>query len=158
MTKSNFFRYYNRLTGADSTLVFFERNNLIYVWCCKHIAPRWAHMEYESSKNGGAQKFKMYISVAEKDKLIKKGAIPVMTVAEFEAIPYKNKGHKCECWLHKVCDLGNYKPDRVRFDYCGDVEINGIQYQVKFENASLTNVDVLHKAQARARAMKKGAK
>jgi len=36
------------------------------------------------------------------------------------------------------------------------VEIGGVQYQVKYENASLTNVDVLHKAQKRAREMKKG--
>jgi hypothetical protein len=53
--------------------------------------------------------------------------------------------------LHKVCNLGNYKPDRVRFDYCGDVEINGIQYQVKFENATLTNINTLHNAQKDAR-------
>ena len=98
----------------------------------------------------------MYINVAEKDKLIKKGATPVMTKAEFESIPYKNKGHKCEYYLHKVCGLGEYAPDRIRFDYCGDVDINGIQYQVKYENASLTNIDVLHKAQKRAREMKKG--
>jgi hypothetical protein len=31
------------------------------------------------------------------------------------------------------------------------VEINGIQYQVKYQNASLTNVVVLHKAQKKAR-------
>ena len=108
MTKGNFFRYYNKLTGADRTLVFFERKGIIYIYNCKHIAPRWAHEEFESSKNGGAQKFKMYISVAEKDKLIAKGATPVMTKAEFEAIPYKNKGHKCEYYLHKACGLGEY--------------------------------------------------
>lgn len=156
MTKGNFFRYYNKLTGADRTLIFFERKGIIYIYNCKHIAPRWAHEEFESSKNGGQQKFKMYISVSEKDKLIAKGATPIMTKAEFEAIPYKNKGHKCEAYLHKACGLGEYTPDHVRFDYCGDVEIGGIQYQVKYENASLTNVDVLHKAQKRAREMRKG--
>ena len=89
MTKGNFFKYYNKLTGADKTLVFFERKGTIYIWECKHIAPRWAHEEHESSKNGGWQKFKMSIKVAEKDKLIKKGAIAVMTTEEFNKIPYK---------------------------------------------------------------------
>lgn len=151
MTKGNFFKYYNKLTGADKTLVFFERKGIIYIWECKHIAPRWAKEEHESSKNGGWQKFKMSIKVAEKDKLIKKGAIAAMTTEEFNKIPYKNKGHKCEYWLHKVCNLGTYTTDRVRFDKCGDVNINGIEYQVKFENASLTNVNTLHNAQKDAR-------
>lgn len=151
MTKGNFFKYYNKLTGADKTLVFFERKGIIYIWECKHIAPRWAREEHESSKNGGWQKFKMSINVAEKDKLIKKGAIAVMTTEEFNKIPYENKGHKCEYWLHKVCNLGTYTTDRVRFDKCGDVNINGIEYQVKFENASLTNVNTLHNAQKDAR-------
>lgn len=154
MTKGNFFRYYNRLTGADRTLVFFEYKGNIYIHECHHIAPRWAHEEFESSKNGGHQKFKMYISTAEKAKLVGKSHL-VMTKAEFEAIPYKNKGHKCEAYLHKACGLGEYTPDHVRFDECGDVEINGIQYQVKFQNASLTNVVVLHKAQAKARERRK---
>ena len=152
MTKGNFFRYYNRLTGADRTLVFFERKKVIYVHECKHIAPRWAYEEFESSKNGGHQKFKMYISASEKDKLIKQGAVAVMTAEEFRTIPVANKGHKCEYYLHQACNLGEYKPDHVRFDKCGDVEINGVQYQVKFENATLTNVVVLHKAQKDARA------
>ena len=151
MTKANFFRYYNRLTGADRTLVFFEYRGLIYIHNCKHIAPRWAHEEFESSKNGGHQKFKMYLSTSEKIKLVKQGALPVMTCEEFEEIPYKNKGHKCEAWLHKVCNLGEYVPDHKRFDECGDVRINGVEYQVKFQNASLTNVVVLHKAQKDAR-------
>lgn len=151
MTKKNFFRYYNKLTGADRTLVFFIHNHIVYLWECHHIAPRWTREARESKSKGGAQKFRMYITAKEKKNLIKKGAIPVMTETEFKAIPVKNKGNKCEMWLHKVCGLGEYTPDHVRFDKSGDVKINGIEYQVKFQNATLTNVDVLHKAQKEAR-------
>ena len=156
MTKNNFFRYYNKLTGANKTLVFFERKGLIYMWECKHIAPRWATSSTESTKNGGWQKFKMYIKADEKDRMIRKGAVAVMTAEEFESIPYNNKGYKCEYWLHKKYNLGNYKPDHKRFDMCGDVRINEIEYQVKFENASITNVNVLHKAQKDARIKRVG--
>lgn len=155
MTKSNFFYYYNKLSGADGTILFFERKGIIYRWDCKHIAPRWTVENRESTRHGGWQKYKMYLKVSEKEKLIKKGAIPVMTLAEFEALPYKNKGCKCEYWLHEVYNLGEYKPDNIPFDACGDVEIDGIQYQVKFENASITNVHVIHEAQKRAREAKK---
>ena len=152
MTKQNFLNYYNKLIGADKYLVFFERKGVIYIHECKHLAPRWIHEEHECQKNGGWQKFKMYITVEEKNKLIKKGAVAVMTAEEFKKLPYNNKGHNCEYWLHQTYNLGNYKPDHERFDKCGDVEINGIQYQVKFENASLTNVNTLHNAQKDARA------
>lgn len=155
MTKKNFFHYYNKLSGADETLVFFERKGFIYIYKCHHIAPRWTYKTRESKGKGGAEKFSMYIKVDERDKLIAKGAIPIMTTTEFEALPYKNNGHKCEFWLHKVCNLGKYTPDHERFDKCGDVTINGIQYQVKFQNASLTNVDILHKAQKSARERKR---
>ena len=97
------------------------------------------------------QKQKLKSLLVEKNKLIKKGAVAVMTAEEFKKLPYNNKGHNCEYWLHQTYNLGNYKPDHERFDKCGDVEINGIQYQVKFENASLTNVNTLHNAQKDAR-------
>lgn len=147
MTKSNFLRYYNKLTGADRTLVFFEKKGVVYIWNCKHVAPRWVKEAFESTSKGGAQKFRMYLSAKEKEKLIKKGATPIMSKEAFESIPCHNQGHKCEYWLHQVCNLGVYKSDNKRFDKCGDVCINGIEYQVKFQNATLTNVDVLHKAQ-----------
>lgn len=151
MTKGNFFKYYNKLSGADRYLIFFERNGLVYLWDCKHIAPRWTRERYESSSKGGYQKFRIEMTVKDKNELIAKGATPMMTFEEFKAIPQKNNGHKCECWLHKKYNLGTYKPDAKRFDKCGDVCINGVEYQVKFQNASLTNVEVLHKAQKDAR-------
>ena len=154
MTKENFLRYYNKLTGADKTLVFFQFNNMIYLYECKHIAPRWVEKRFESSSKGGWEKYRMYINVAEKKKLVKKSEA-IMTVKEFEKIPQKNKGHKCEYWLHEKYNLGKYQSDNVRFDKCGDVRINGVEYQVKFENASLTNVNVLHKAQKDARMAKR---
>lgn len=154
MTKKNFFHYYNKLSGAEGYIIFFRYNGNIYKIAVKHIAPRWTHEERESKKNGGHQKWKMYINKAEKRKLIEKAEL-VMTSAEFKALPYRNNGHKCEYFLHQAYNLGEYTPDRVRFDKCGDVRINGIEYQVKFENASLCNVNTLHNAQRDARLARK---
>lgn len=151
MTKANFFRYYNKLSGSDKTLIFFEYLDNIYIWVCTHIPPRYTAKTRESSKNGGYEKFKMRITADEKARLVNKGAVRVMTITEFENIPYSNKGFKCESYLHTACNLGEYKPNPKRFDMGGDVRIDGIEYQVKFENASITNVNVLHNAQRYAR-------
>lgn len=156
MTIKNFLRYYNRLTGADRTLVFFIYQNLVYLYNCKHISPKWCYWTRESQKNGGIEKVKMRLTLKEKQRILSK-SIPVMTVEQFESLPYPtNKGRRCEFWLHQVCGLGEYKPDSMRFDKCGDIRINGVEYQVKFQNASLTNVDILHKAQKDARKKGKG--
>ena len=40
--------------------------------------------------------------------------------------------------------------DSVRFDKGGDININGIEYQIKFENATFTNEKSLRKMLERA--------
>ena len=76
-----------------------------------------------------------------------------MTEKEFNSKPYSNNGHKCEYWLHNITNQpGEYKRDVERFDKRGDITIDGIKYQVKFENATLTNVNAIHNAQWEKRA------
>ncbi len=153
MTKGNFFKYYNKLIGADAYMVFFLYDHILYMSIVPHLAPRWCKEERESTKNGGWQKWKMEMKKIHKEQLLRKGATAIMTEEEFYSIPVNNKGHKCEYYLYEKYNLGNYKPDNARFDKCGDVEIDGIRYQVKFENASLTNVNALHNAQRDARGL-----
>lgn len=164
MTKGNFFRYYNKLAGCHKYLIFFEYNKNIYCIVVDRIAPRWCTESRESyryrkdgSRAGGEQKWSMSMSKKHKEELIKKGAEIVMTYAEFEELGKikSNKGRRCELWLHEKFNLGEHKDDTVRFDKGGDVCINGIEYQVKFQNASLTNVRAIRNAQDTARKNKK---
>ena len=46
-------------------------------------------------------------------------------------------------------------PDQLRFDKGGDLEINGKQYQIKFQNAQVVTVDTIHKVQKEYREMRK---
>lgn len=154
MTKQNFFRYYNKLSGADKYIVMFEYNGKLWKAIVDHIRPIWTYENRESTKNGGWQKWKMRLTLAHKENLIKRGAVVIADMETFNSLPYSNKGHRCEYLLHELHNLGTYKPDNKRFDKGGDIEIDGIQYQVKFENATLTNVNVLHKAQRDARGRK----
>ena len=166
MTKGNFFRYYNKLSGCHKYLIFFEYNNNIYCAVTESIAPRWcieARESYRRSKKtgeiigGGEQKWIMSMKKKHKEELIKKGAEIAMTKEEFEELGnvYSNKGRRCELWLHEKYNLGKHENDTVRFDKGGDVCINGVEYQVKFQNASLTNVRAIRNAQDSARKMAK---
>ena len=155
MTKGNFFRYYNKLSGCDRYLIFFDYKKDIYMAECEKILPRWCVEGYTSSSRGHDQQFRMSMKNEHKEQLIRKGAIKVFTRKEFEQMPYTNRGHKCEWWLHETYSLGEYNPDTVRFDKCGDVCINGVQYQVKYQNAGLTTVKTLRNAQKTARELNK---
>jgi hypothetical protein len=168
MTKGNFFRYYNKLAGCHKYLIFFEYLGNIYCATTDRIAPRWcveARESYRKSKKtgevigGGEQKWMMSMKNNHKEELIKKGADVAMTKEEFEKLGdiYSNKGRRCELWLHNKYNLGEHKNDCVRFDKGGDVCIDGVEYQVKFQNASLTNVRTLRNAQKDARKIQKGA-
>lgn len=147
MTKANFFHYYNKLSGCDAYLIFFKYKKNIYVHKCSHIAPRWTVKRYESSSKGGWMKYRMELNNTHKKQLLAKSTL-VMTEKEFNSMPYSNDGHKCEYWLHNITNQpGEYKRDVERFDKRGDITIDGIKYQVKFENATLTNVNAIHNAQ-----------
>ena len=158
MTTKNFFRYYNRLNGADRYLLVFKYKRMVWVVDVEHILPSWCSEALESAQNGGYQKWMLKPSALPKAKLVKT-ATCLMTIKEFETqckASGENRGYVCEMLL---CERLNCQPAsskrNARFDVCGDVVLNGIQYQVKFQNASLTNVNVLHKAQADARAKRK---
>lgn len=160
MTKGNFFRYYNKLSGCHKYLIFFEYNGNIFCAVTNSIAPRWCIEARESyrykkdgSRGGGEQKWIMSMKKEHKEELIKKGAEIAMTKAEFEELGnvYSNKGRRCELWLHERYNLGKHTNDTVRFDKGGDVCIDGVEYQVKFQNASLTNVRAIRNAQDSAR-------
>lgn len=156
MTLKNFLHYYHLLNGAQRYLLFFIYKKVVYVYNCKSLAPRWMVEARESTRNGGYMKWMLHVKEGEKAKLVSK-SVPVMTMEEWNSLPYaNNKGHRCEYWLHKVLNLpGEYKPDHERFDKCGDVVIDGIQYQVKYQHASMTNVHTLAHAQADRRERRK---
>ena len=152
MTKGNFFKYYNKLNGADAYMIFFLYGGKLWMLKVPHIKPSWTKESRESSSNGGFQKWMMKNTKAIKEQYIRKGAVVVATEEEFNNMPYaNNKGRRCEWWLHQIYNLSEYTPDNERFDKGGDVRIDGIEYQVKFENASLTNVRTLRRAQDDAR-------
>lgn len=146
MDKKEFFENYNRLTGAEETYLFFIYKNDLYLHTCKHINEDWARTDRDSKKNGGGLKYRMRLKVATKKELLEDtNTRKVMTKAEFLELPVKNKGDKCELYLEMLNGNNDFKHNSVRFDKGGDVEIDGKQVQVKFENASITSVATLEK-------------
>lgn len=170
MTKGNFFRYYRVLSGADRYLIIFRFDGYIWAIDVEHIKPSWTIAKRESGGKANPELQKYALSAAHlPKKSFTKSAICLMTEEELEVGAKNrqiargdkqiNRGYFLEDWLcanmgATPCSSNQHE----RFDKCGDIWMNGKQYQVKFENASLTNVRAIHNAQADARAARKGAK
>ena len=158
MTTGNFFRYYNKLNGADRYFLVFVYKKNVYVVDLRHLCSTWCTDTRESEQNGGWQKWMLQPGKLPKARLVKK-AVWLMTQKEFEEqrkASKLNRGYFCEMLLcEKLGCVPATDVRTARFDKCGDVVYNGLQYQVKYQNASLTNVNTLHHAQADARAKRR---
>ena len=83
MTKGNFFRYYNRLSGADRYFLVFPFKKNMYVADLRHLCSTWCFETRESDQNGGWQKWMLQPGKLPKARLVKK-AVYLMTQKEFE--------------------------------------------------------------------------
>ena len=157
----SFLRSYNKLSGADLDFVGFEYKGFIYITIFERIPASICYKTRESTSKGGQPKVCIRMNNKQKEKYIKNGkAVQLMTYDDLMAIPTNqntNRGHKLEKYfatLHAAENPHWKEGGHDRFDKGGDVVIDGLQVQIKFGNASLTNVDVLHRAQDAARARK----
>lgn len=147
MTKENAIRYYRKYSGAERYLVGFLHAHQLYLADVEELLPRWLIVKEPSAKH--KEKLQVDLKVKHKKQLIKKGATPICTEQEFEEMnkDLRNKGKTLERLVFEMNGRNDWVADTVRFDKCGDININGIEYQVKFQNAQVVTIDTLHKIQ-----------
>lgn len=154
LTKEYFLREVERMSGADRLWHFFEVDGKVYYHETKRFDRKYVTVGHEASSKGGWQKLRVNIGKRDGRKLIAENkAIYFCTFEELQRVEVSsnmNNGHRCEKLVamthieeNPTWKLGG----RDRFDKCGDVVVNGLQIQIKFGNASITNVNTLHNAQ-----------
>lgn len=146
MTKGNAIRYYRKFSGADRYFIGFLLNHNLYVADVEEIMPRFQTILRASSQNGGGEKLQMALKKAHKEQLLKKGAICLGTeadlLAKVEEIQTRENKKSGKGWAleEMICEyLGiEVKPqDNAGFWTGGDINYNGLEYQIKFENAQI---------------------
>ena len=159
MLKQTMIRQYRRFSGADGYIIGFEYKKNIYIIEVEEIMPRWTRIAHSSSKTGRQPKLQMGLKKAHKEQLIRKGAVILCTVEEFKQFEGSNKGWKLETAVMNHFGIENTKgQDTEKFSKCGDMELNGRQLQIKFQNAQVVAEKTLHNLQRQAREEKKLAK
>jgi hypothetical protein len=140
MTKGNAIRYYRKYSGAHGYIIGFSYKKKNYMIRIEgDIMPRFLKMGKQSSKKGGNEKLDLYLNNELKEELIRKGAIEI----DYE-IHKGNNGGEFEKWVQNYYGVPARDWDDTGFWQCGDLTIDGKEYQVKFEGAQFVTVVTLH--------------
>ena len=135
-------RVYEETTAAVRTLLVFQLCGRAYAAWLDSITEDMVRLDRESSANGGWTKLKFTLTNKQKVALIEAGAEEVGNIADILALQ-KNKGNAVECWATRRYMGIEWSKDNIPYYVQGDIQVDGMEVQVKFENASLTNTKVM---------------
>lgn len=142
MTKGNAIRYYRKFSAADAYIVGFTYKKNFYIIAVDELMPRWLNVEREASSKGGKEKLQLRLRNEHKEQLIRKGAIKV----DYEPAT-KNKGRDFERFVYEMNGQQFRGEENIGFWVEGDINIDGIEYQVKLEGAQIVVFETLHNLQ-----------
>ena len=134
MNKKTMLKHYRAYNKAESFFICFSYNNNIYFIERKYLPLSILKVD-RASRNGG-NSLRVSITIDKKRKW-SKNAILLCNESEIETGKY-NKGENVE---RKIFAFFNreWKKDNTPFYVSGDIEINGRQIQIKYENATCIN-------------------
>lgn len=142
------FKKYKEFAGCTCYEIYFIYKKQLYKIEIKELEVEMVKLGKESSSKGGHEKLKLNITSAIKQSWLLSGkAKKVMTEQELINKAQElglNKGQTCE-YLSAKARHQEYTLDNTRFDKAGDVNLKRKKIQVKFENASLTQIRTIAK-------------
>lgn len=148
LTKNELLKIYENLQGCNCYELYFLYKHCLYKIQQKTLDNSIVKVGKESSSKGGHLKLRLYVNTETKQNWLLSGkATKVMTEEKMVALAKElnlNKGQVCE-YLSAKARKQEYKLDNVRFDKAGDVNLKRKKIQVKFENASLTQLRTIAK-------------
>lgn len=138
MSREQMIALYNYYTSAHCYIIGFVYKKMLYmVTTNSFLNHSYIKAERMSSKRGGWAKLRFRPTNADKEEFIRNGAVCIGSEDLLKVC--KNKGHSFEKYVTENVAHTTWTADSIPFYVQGDVEINGVQIQVKFEGAEITN-------------------
>jgi hypothetical protein len=145
MKKSTALANYRKFTASQGYIIGFIHNHQLYMIRVDDLKPRWLTMM--SATEHHQEKLQMNLKAKHKKQLINKGAMVICSEAEFlEQNTIHNKGYTFERIVFEM-NGKEWKRDNTRFDKQGDIRIDGMEIQIKFENAQVATITTLKRLQ-----------
>lgn len=140
----NMFANYVATSAAAAYIVGFALKGRAYMAITRELNASWVHLDREGTSHGGAYKLRMRLNNSAKVALIEAGAQEIGAADEILSLRH-NKGEAFEQWVTEYYGQ-TWVKDSVPYYLDGDITVNEVKYQIKWENASLTNENVIRKA------------
>ena len=135
MKKATMIRHYRKHSAADSYIIGFIYDSLLYAIKMDEIAPRLL-VETQASRGAGSQ-LRLRIKKKYKEQLLRKGAICFGSANLLLDEKY-NKGEKFEQIISEYYGQ-TWEKDSIPFWQSGDINVMGEEIQIKLDSASLLN-------------------
>lgn len=148
--KTEMLRTYETLTAARAYIVGFVHDGKLYRVDTETLPEGWVKLDRAASSKGGMLKLRLRLSAAVKRELVESGAAQLVGAASLlETADRYNRGER---WERLVTEAAGqtWAKDSVPFWVAGDLELNGVQVQVKLDQAEVTNERALARALALA--------
>ena len=150
--KMHLFNGYHAIAFTDKYILgFIYKGNVYIVYMDAQALEKFVKLDKASRGQGYSIRFKPTSS--DKIYLLTMGAKILCSAKYFQdmvANSQYNNGEILEKLVTEVEAGKEWEKDHVPFTEAGDVEINGIAYQIKFEKATFTNEKSLASLMAKA--------
>ena len=137
MTKNTMWKTYKTISAAHTYILGFEFDNKIYMVIRKQVGQ---FISCEKASRGQGMGLRLRMKSADRKRLAKK-AVCLGSVNRLSEMSY-NKGENFERLVHKYYGQ-EWKKDNEPFTKCGDIRVDGIEIQIKFDGATFTNEKTL---------------
>ena len=134
-TKRTMIKHYKNHSAADSYILGFVENKMLYMVEIAEIMPRFLTVE-QASRNQG-ENLRLRIRKNLKEQLMKKNPVCLGSAEMLTAEKY-NKGELFEKAVTEFFGQ-TWEKDNIPFWVQGDIEIEGKQIQIKLDGATLMN-------------------
>lgn len=147
--KNMMVRFYNGKSYTHNYIFGFRfSGNVWFVIVTAELLPELLKLDKASRGAGYALRFKP--NKEQKILLMSYGAKILCSEKYFDELTAESKYNKGEIFEKLITELNGqeWEKDNVPFTEDGDLTVNGIAYQIKFEKASFINEKQMHKMMA----------
>ena len=145
---NNWFRDYCETSGATCVRLGFKLVDTVYYIDLIELLPEMVKIDYESSKNGRKPKLRLQLNNQIRVDLVEK--FKAVEVGSYKEIfgNCKNDGDR---WEQYWCEKNGltWVKNSIAYYIKGDINEEGKEIQIKWQNASLTQLDTIKRAKAK---------
>lgn len=142
---------YHNLAFTDKYILVYTVAGTVYFTICDHhMVDHVTCLDRASRGAGYALRFKP--NRAQKMLLMAENATPLCSVKFFDAMVATSKYNKGEIAEKLITEYYGqvWEKDNIPYTDAGDITIDGVDYQIKYEKATFTNEKSLKKMQQAA--------